>query len=54
VCAGEVGTRANFTLALFQGWGVGSEVPLCCIHCGHDEQRILDVVPREDGARNSG
>ena len=26
----------------------------CCIRCGPDEERILDVVPREDGARNSG
>ena len=25
----------------------------CCIRCGPDEERILDV-PREDGARNSG
>jgi len=25
-----------------------------CIRCGPDEKRILDVVPREDGARNSG
>jgi len=26
----------------------------CCICCGPDEEHILDVVPREDGARNSG
>jgi hypothetical protein len=26
----------------------------CCIRCGPDEERILDVVPGEDGARNSG
>ena len=26
----------------------------CCIRCGPDDERILDVVPREDGARNSG
>jgi len=26
----------------------------CCIRCGPDEECILDVVPREDGARNSG
>ena len=26
----------------------------CCIRCVPDEERILDVVPREDGARNSG
>ena len=26
----------------------------CCIRCGPDEDRILDVVPREDEARNSG
>ena len=26
----------------------------CFIRCGPDEERILDVVPREDGARNSG
>ena len=25
-----------------------------CICCGPDDERILDVVPREDGARNSG
>jgi len=27
---------------------------LCFIRCGPDEQRILDVVPRRDGACNSG
>jgi hypothetical protein len=27
---------------------------LCCVRCGPDEARILDAVPREDGARNSG
>ena len=26
---------------------------LCCIRYGSDEERILDVVPRRDGARNS-
>jgi len=26
----------------------------CCIRCGPDEEHILDVVTREDGARNSG
>ena len=26
----------------------------CCIRCGPDEERILDVVPREDGTRHSG
>jgi len=25
-----------------------------CIRCGPNEERILDVVPREDGSRNSG
>ena len=25
----------------------------CCIRCGPDEERILDVVSREDVARNS-
>jgi hypothetical protein len=25
-CAGEVWTEGGFTMALFQGWGVGSEV----------------------------
>jgi hypothetical protein len=28
VCAGEVWTVGGFTLALFQGWGMGSEVLL--------------------------
>jgi hypothetical protein len=28
VCAGEVWTGDGFTLALFQGWGMGSEVLL--------------------------
>ena len=28
MCAGEVWTQGGFTLALFQGWGVGSEVLL--------------------------
>ena len=27
-CAGEVWTEGGFTFALFQGWGVGSEVLL--------------------------
>ena len=27
---------------------------ICCIRCGPDEERILDIVPMEDGARNSG
>ena len=31
-----------------------AEATHCCIRCGPDEERILDVVPREDGARNSG
>jgi len=26
----------------------------CCIRCGPDEELILDVVPRRDGAQNSG
>ena len=26
----------------------------CCILRGPDDKRILDVVPRRDGARNSG
>ena len=33
---------------------VGSCETYCCIRCGPDEERILDIVPREDGARNSG
>ena len=32
----------------------GARVTTCCIRRGPDEERILDVVPREDGARNSG
>jgi len=27
-CAGEVWTEGGFTLTMFQGWGVGSEVLL--------------------------
>jgi len=27
-------------------------VQYCCIRCGPDKERIFDVVPREDGARN--
>ena len=34
-------------LRVFKDW-------FCCIRCGPDEERILAVVPREDGARNSG
>jgi len=30
------------------------KVYLCCFLRGPDEERILDVVPREDGAPNSG
>jgi len=26
----------------------------CCIRCGPDEECILDIVPREDGAHSSG
>ena len=28
MCAGELWTEGGFTLALFQGWGMGSEVLL--------------------------
>ena len=38
---------------LFSG-GTADRAWRCCILCGPDEERILDVVPREDGARNSG
>jgi hypothetical protein len=33
---------------------IRSFIFLYSIRCGPDEERILDVVPREDGARNSG
>jgi len=26
----------------------------CCIRCIPNEERTLDIVPKEDGARNSG
>ena len=34
--------------------GLLTDVKYCCIRCGPDEERILDIVPREGGARNSG
>ena len=37
-----------------EGMTAFCDVPSCCIRFGPDEERILDVVPREDGARNSG
>jgi len=49
-CIRVVPTFVVFLLSLFM-YRAGSQ---CCIRYGPDEERILDVVPREDGARNSG
>jgi len=62
-------TQGNLSASEFRNWHISNaylewqcynnllsllSCPLCCIRCGPDEERILDVVPREDGARNSG
>jgi len=45
VCAGEVGTEGGSTLALFQGWGVGSEVLLEQVQLNFSFQNKFIIVP---------
>ena len=54
-CAGR--SRSGGTAMVPGGgeWSAkGPGTLTCCIRCGPDEERILDVVPRGDGTRNSG
>ena len=33
---------------------IATDGEMTCIRCKPDEENILDIVPREDGAFNSG
>jgi len=46
VCAGEVWTEGGFTLALFQGWGMGSEVLLEQVQLNFSLQNKFIMLPR--------
>ena len=45
VCAGEVWTEGGFILALFQRWGVGSEVLLEEVQLNFSFQNKLIILP---------
>jgi len=45
VCAGEVRTEDGFTLALFQGWGMGSEVLLEQVQLNFSFQNKFIILP---------
>jgi len=45
VCAGEVWTEGGFTLALFQGWGVGREVLLKWVQLNFSFQNKFIILP---------
>jgi hypothetical protein len=45
VCAGEVWTEGGFTLALFQGWGMGSEVLLEQVQLNFRFQNKFIILP---------
>jgi hypothetical protein len=45
VCAGEVRTEGGFTHALFQGWGMGSEVLLEQIQLNFNFQNKFIILP---------
>jgi hypothetical protein len=44
-CAGEVWTEGDFTLALFQGWGIGSEVLLEQVQLNFSFRNKLIILP---------
>ena len=45
MCAGEVWTEGGFTLALFQGWGVGSEILLEQIQLSFSFRKKFIILP---------
>jgi hypothetical protein len=45
VCAGEVWTEGGFTVALFQGWGMGSEVLLEQVQLNFSFQNKFIILP---------
>jgi hypothetical protein len=45
VCAGEVWTEGGFTLALFQGWVMGSEVLLEQLRLNFNFQNKFIILP---------
>ena len=45
MCAGEVWTEGGFTLALFQGWGMGSEVLLEQVQLNFSFQNKFIILP---------
>jgi hypothetical protein len=45
VCAGEVWTEGRFTLALFQGWDMGSEVLLEQVQLNFSFQNKIIILP---------
>jgi hypothetical protein len=45
LCAGEVWTEGGFTLALFQGWGMGSEVLLEQVRLNFSFQNKFIILP---------
>jgi hypothetical protein len=45
VCAGEVWTEGCFTLALFQGWGMGSEEVLEQVQLNFSFQNKFIILP---------
>ena len=45
MCAGEVWTEGDFTLALFQGWGMASEVLLEQVQLNFSLQNKFIILP---------
>ena len=45
MCAREVWTEGGFTLALFQGWGIGSEVLLEQVQLNFSFQNKFIILP---------
>ena len=45
MCAGEVWTEGGFTLALFQGWVVGSEVLLEQVQLNFNSRNKFTILP---------
>jgi len=45
VCAGEVWTEGGFTLTLFQGWVMGSEVLLEQVQLNFNFQNKFIILP---------
>ena len=45
MCVGEVWTEGGFTLALFHGWGMGSEVLLEQVQLNFSFQKNFIILP---------